>query len=281
MQPIHEFGGHGTPLHIAVANGFPPQTYIPFARPFTEVYRVFCLPPRPLWSDEPPPEKMINWRDLVGADLLKGLRDHDMRDVIAVGHSFGGVASMVAVLGEPQRFKALVMLDPPILPLLKLMLMRLNRLRGHDASEGLEQLARNRRTQFDSADAVYTRFKGKGIFADWDDEALREYADSMISDGDGVTLAWSNAWEAYFFRTWILYMAIWRDIVKLSRLELPLLLIRGGMSDTFLPAAATLMQHLVPSLTYMEIPGYGHLFPHAVPQSAADLIGVWLTEKVR
>lgn len=276
-QTLYEFGGEGKLLHLAVANGFPPQTYIPFVREF-EGYRAVSLPPRPLWSDEPPPDKMLNWRDLVGQDLIDGIRAYDLTDITAIGHSFGGVATMVAAMQEPQRFRAIVILDPPILPPLKLLFMRLGRALGREASEGLESLARRRRDHFDSIKAAYENFKGKGIFREWSDETVRLYAETMQpADGGGVKLAWAKEWEAYFFRTWILYIRIWRDLAQKLPSGVPFLLVRGGKSDTFLPQAANLMKMIIPHMDYHELPEGGHLFPHTHPQQTAKLIRDWLT----
>lgn len=276
-QPLHDFGGEGQTLHLAVANGFPPQTYIPFVRPFLDQFHVVNLPPRPLWSNEPPPVRMINWRDLVAVDLLNGMRQHNMNNIIAVGHSFGGVASMVAVMREPERFKALVVIDPPVLPPAKLYWMRLKRLFGKEASDGLESSALRRRTQFESVEAAYENFKRKRIFADWHDEALRAYAETMIPDEQGVRLAWSNLWEAYFFRTWILYTRIWFDIPRLNDLAIPILLIRGETSTTFLPPASDRMRRILPRLHYAEVEGHGHLVPHSAPEQTAQIVLDWLS----
>lgn len=113
--PLIELGGDGSVLHLAVANGFPPQTYLPLLRPLMTRHRAVCLLPRALWPAEPVPETLHDW-DSLAVDILAGLRQHNLTDVIAVGHSFGAVASILACLREPNRFRALVLLDPTILP---------------------------------------------------------------------------------------------------------------------------------------------------------------------
>src|SRR5262245_22227216 len=112
-QTLYEFGGKpdAPVMHLAVANGFPPQTYIPLFQPFTERYRVVSLPPRALWSGQHDPSETGSWRALAD-DLLAGMETHKLNNVIAVGHSFGGVASALAAIKQPQRFRALILLDP-------------------------------------------------------------------------------------------------------------------------------------------------------------------------
>ena len=62
---------------------------------------------------------------MVADDLLEAFQEKDMRDIVAVGHSFGGIASLLAVIQEPQRFKALILLDPVILMPEQLRLMQI------------------------------------------------------------------------------------------------------------------------------------------------------------
>ncbi|GAB4522876.1 MAG: alpha/beta hydrolase [Anaerolineae bacterium] len=279
MQPIYDFGGSGPLLHLAIANGFPPPVYLPFVRPLLGRYHVMSLPPRALWPDEQPPAKRLAWNKTLAVDLMNGMREHDLREVIAVGHSFGGIASLLAVLAEPERFKALILLDPTILPQRLLWTMRLIRAVGSDYGNTLAQRTDKRRDTFESTQAAYENLKGKRLFADWDDEALRQYAESMRPVEGGVKLAWPREWEAFYFRT--LYTGTWGELPKLRRQMqsgLPVLIIRGGTSDTLLAESAARIRALLPGAAYAEIAGHGHLFPQSAPAETAQIIQNWLTQ---
>jgi pimeloyl-ACP methyl ester carboxylesterase len=146
MQPIYEFGGAGPILHMAVANGFPPEVYKPLVWPMTGQYLAVSLPPRAMWPGENPPQTLQSWRDTVAVDLLEGLKTYDLRDVIAIGHSFGGVATILAAAAQPHRFKALVLLDPTILPQPAYWLYQLNTLLSKTGRLGRNPLAERRKT---------------------------------------------------------------------------------------------------------------------------------------
>ncbi len=275
MQPIHDFGGNGPVINIAIANGFPPQTYAPFAEPLTAHHRVVCLLPRPLWGN-PPPARRLNWRDLIADDLINGLREHHLTDTVLIGHSFGGIASLLASMSAARsRTKALILLDPTILPAIGMWVMKAVQFFGGERGNPLAQRAMKRQHIFESHDAAYEKFKTKRLFADWDDAAVRAYADSMKPTADGkVTLAWSREWEAYIFKT--LYTKTWNDLHDFPH-DLPLLVIRGGTSDTFLPSAAQRMRRIIPEMTYTEIDGHGHLFPQSAPTRTQQIITDWLS----
>jgi pimeloyl-ACP methyl ester carboxylesterase len=275
LPPLVDLGGDGPPLHIAIANGFPPQTYAPLLHPLTARFHVVCLPPRALWPDAAPPPQFEDWRRLAG-DLLDGLRAYGLSNVIAIGHSFGGVASLLAALEEPARFRALGLLDPTILPPEVMQAMDDLVAAGTANDFPLAQGALRRRRRFDSAEAAYAYFRTRPLFANWPDATLRlyaEYGTRPSADGVGVELAWPPEWEAYYFTT--LYTRTWEDAPRLRGL-LPLLVVRGQNSDTFFEAAAQRLRGLLPDMTYAEIAGHGHLFPHTAPDETRRILTEWL-----
>ncbi|HEX2618626.1 MAG TPA: alpha/beta hydrolase [Phototrophicaceae bacterium] len=272
--PVYEFGGSGTVLNFAVANGFPPETYLPLLQPLTDDYRVISLLPRALWDQMPPPDGQLNWRDGVMRDLLAGFHDHQLQDVIAIGHSFGGIASLLAVIEEPERFKALILLDPTILT--PDFFQMLDALRENDMMDQMPLAARaiKRQRHFANHEAAFDYFKGRGIFTDWSDEAVRLYIDQGTRPSEyGITLRWSPEWEAYYFKTG--YTRIWDDLPRLRGL-VPTLIIRGGKSDTYLTESSEKVKAILPEATHIEIPGHGHLFPQTAPVETLQIIQDWL-----
>jgi pimeloyl-ACP methyl ester carboxylesterase len=272
-QTRYDFGGSGPVIHIALANGFPPQTYHPLLDPLTDRYQVVSLPPRPLWTNSPSPNTMQTWADMAD-DLLEGLQAHNLTDVIGMGHSMGGVATMLAAIKEPDRFRGIVLLDPTVFPQRLLWLLKGMRSVGMEGRFPLVNKALQRRASFTDRDEAFNYWRGKRLFTDWSDEALWHYVDGLTtSDGNGgLKLAWSLAWEARYYAT--IYTASWREIPKLEGL-LPVLLIRGTTSNTFFENAAKKFRRRVPSATYAEIEG-GHLYPQSAPDATRTVIEDWL-----
>jgi pimeloyl-ACP methyl ester carboxylesterase len=272
MQPIYEYGGQGQVMYMAVANGFPPQTYAPLVKPFTTQYRVVSLPPRALWPGEQPPDVLHDWH-MVADDLSQGLEQYDLRDVIAIGHSFGGIASILTAVAHPERFRALVLLDPTIFPQSAMDVMAQMQSDGSIRDFPLVQGAMRRKRSWATVEEAYAYFKGKTLFATWPDETVRLYAESgtKAAAEDGVELAWPPEWEAYYFST--LYTKTWDELPKL---KLPLLVIRGGDSDTFQAESAEQLRALLPEAAYAEIAGHGHMFPQSAPDETRQIIAEWL-----
>ena len=268
-------GASGAPLlNIMPANGFPAQTYLPMLRSLAG-YRAISLPPRALWGDQAVPTTIGNWR-AAADDLLQGLERFDLRDIVAVGHSLGGVLSMLALIKAPERFRALIMLDPVLLPQATLDMLARARDAGRIDDMPLVQGARRRRQVFDSREDAYSRFRAKPIFADWSAEALSLYIEHGLrarSDGAGFELTWSPEWEAYYFAT--VYQGVWQDLPKVTGLA-PTMIIRAGRGDTFPAASFARAQALAPDATLHVMKGQGHLFPQAAPLETARVINDWL-----
>lgn len=273
--PLYDIGGAGPVLHLAVANGFPPHTYRPLLEPLTDAYRVVSLPPRALWPGiGAPPEQPGSWRELAD-DLLAGLRQHDLTGVIAVGHSFGGVASLLAALADPQRFHALILLDPTILPPPVMDAIRTVRQQNGELRLPLVDGALKRRSRFADYGEAFAYWRGKPLFSDWTDSALHLYTESMTRpapDG-GLELTWNPLWEAYYYQS--IYTEVWDDLPRLDGL-LPILVVGGETTDTFVTESRDLVRKLLPHATHATVSGRGHLFPHSAPAETRRIIRGWL-----
>lgn len=261
-------------LNLMPANGFPPQTYLPMLRGLAG-FRAISLPPRALWGDQTPPSACRSWRDAAD-DLLRAIEHFDLRDIVAVGHSLGGVISMLALIKAPERFRALIMLDPVLLPQATLDMLAKAWDAGRIDLMPLVQGARRRRQYFVSREDAYSRFRQKPVFADWPADALGLYVEHGLRPrvgGAGFELCWSPEWEAYYFAT--VYRDIWHDMTRLNALA-PTLIIRAGHSDTFPEAPYARARSLAPEAAFHELVGQGHLFPQAAPQETSRVIAEWL-----
>jgi pimeloyl-ACP methyl ester carboxylesterase len=185
---------------------------------------------------------------------------------------------MLAAVRQPERFRALVLLDPTILPAALLDEVRELRERGELPRMPLVEGARRRRDRFASVEEAYQSWREKPLFAGWPDATLRLYAESMTrsaTEGDGVELTWTREWEAYYYET--LYAESWVEAARLSA-EIPLLVLVGEESNTVPPESVVEMRRVWPWATMQTIPGHGHLFPQEMGAEAGEIVAEWLVE---
>ena len=267
LHLLHDFGGDGQVIHLAHATGFPPGSYRLLAETLPEQYRVIALPSRPLWPSSRP-ENTPTWQPMAG-DLIQGLDQLGLAGIVGLGHSLGGVLTMWAAIQRPDLFRAVILVDPVILPPIYLWLIRIVRGLGLGDRQPLVQGALHRRRTWPSSQACYQHFRSKSFFANWPDAALHDYVDSGTKERADrqVELTFPPEWEAHIFAT--TPTTVWRDV---PNLRTPALIIRGEHSHTFHPAARARMARRLPQARYLTIPGAGHMVPMERPEATGRAI---------
>jgi pimeloyl-ACP methyl ester carboxylesterase len=133
-------------------------------------------------SERQPP---YDW-ETFGNDLLALVRELDLRDLVAVGHSMGGYCVAYAAALEPERFRSLVLVDPVIFdPEI---------LKQRQAQDGHPRAAsvRRRKNDFASPEAMFERFRTREPYSRWREDVLRDYCVHGLlpaPEGEGYTLA--------------------------------------------------------------------------------------------
>jgi len=255
-------------LVFAHANGYPPGAYQPLLARLGETYRVLAPEARPLWPGARP-EDLGTW-DVFVEDWLKWAEREALPPVIGVGHSMGAITLLQAALRAPERFRALVLLDPVLFTPGRHWLWRAVRAAG--LGERLHPLVRptlRRRRQFANVAEMVGRYRRAPIFKRIDDRGLLAYAESlaMPAPEGGVTLRFTPEWEARIYLTGA--PNLWR---RLPALKLPALIVAGAESDTFVPAAVARARRALPQAEVEIVPDSGHLVPLEKPNEVAELI---------
>jgi pimeloyl-ACP methyl ester carboxylesterase len=184
--------------------------------------------------------------------------------VLAVGHSLGGYLSALAALKRPALFRAIILLDSPILsPWRGTVFGVVKRFRFADRLTPAG-LTRDRRAVWASSEEAYAHFRSKRAFRDFDPECLRDYASLGTRPcPEGVCLAFDPAIEYRIYRDFPHALA--RD---LPRLRVPAGVICGRESaESRRMGLATTRRHF----RVARVPG-GHLFPFEHPEEAARAI---------
>ena len=264
-------------IHLAHANGFPPGAYRRLAETLTPRYHVVALPSRPLWPGSSP-ASAPTWHpladDLVaGLDGL-GLAPSGTGSAIGVGHSLGGVLTLWAAIRRPDLFRAVVLIDPVLLPPSWLWMVRLFRGLGLWRRQPLVQGTLRRRRTWPSRQACFEQYRARSLFARWPDESLWDYVEAGTRPLDGVEagsgqveLVYPPEWEAQIFAT--TPTGVWRDVPKLRT---PALVVRGEDSKIFLPTAQARVARRLPHAQLAAIPGAGHLLPMERPAETGAAI---------
>ena len=278
-----DIGGDGPPLHFLHANGYPPDCYAPLLELLKTEYHVFGMTLRPLWDDARPDE-IQNWHpfsdDLLG--FLTSTAPHNERaaplsakPVIGVGHSIGAVVTLRAALRDPDKFRALVLIDPVLFIPLMLLLWKITKALGlGDRNHPLIAGAKKRRRTFNDLETVFRGYRNRNIFRYMSNESLKAYIKGITKPkDDGYELAFSPEWETQIYRTALQDMDIWRNLPKL---EVPTLFIRGKETDTFLRSAAKLVKRKQPKVKVEALEKATHILPLERPKEVFEIMQSFL-----
>ncbi|MBU6437860.1 MAG: alpha/beta hydrolase, partial [Betaproteobacteria bacterium] len=130
------------------------------------------------------------------------------------------------------------------------------------------RFAKVRRTQWPSEDDAVRHFRSKPLFAQWDDDMLRDYVHyGTVADASGQrTLAFSREVEYWIFRRFP------HTLPRLIRRPCPVpVAFVGGMQSPEVRMVGTRHTRRVTQGRMQWVPG-GHLFPMEQPALTAQAI---------
>ncbi len=256
-------------MHFAHGNGYPPGAYQPLIDLLSNRYRILAMRMRPLWENASL-ESFHDWRPLA-EDLGNFLGEEGLTGILGAGHSMGATTTLRLALRQPQRFRALTLIDPVFFPPRIVYLNDLiYRLRLAYRIQPMVKGTLRRKAVFEDREAMFANYRQKPVFQGISDAGLHAYVDAMAHPRpDGrVELAYPPQWEARVYATGMRAdMEIWR---ALPDLVAPLLIIRGARKGTFWEETGKAVKRRLPTAQVITIPDSTHLVPFEKPNDVAD-----------
>jgi pimeloyl-ACP methyl ester carboxylesterase len=249
-------------LHFSHANGFPAPCYAEMLAPLARRYRIGWIEALGTDPRHPPTE---GWPHLV-EQLIETLeREYGGAPVYGVGHSLGAYLSFLAAARRPELFRAIVMLDAPVIGAL--------RGRGLGAAKRLgivdrvtpAGMTRERRREWTSHEEAKAHFRSRRLFRHFTDECLEDYVrHGLVGRPGHYRLRIDPEIEYRIYRT------IPHDMSRhLRELKVPAGFVGGTESDVLRRLGMRAMRG--PRFLKLRVPG-GHLFPFEQPLAAAAAI---------
>lgn len=248
------------PLAFAHANGFPGGSYRRFLTPFERQYRVHAVP---LLGHDPafPPD--AHWQGL--SRELEAFLAALPHPLVGLGHSMGGVLMFMVATRRPEWFRALVMLEPPLINGPDGMLFNLMRRLGQVDRISPAGKSLGRRDYWPNRAEAEAYFRRRALFRRFDPACLEDYLDAGLEpDGEGWRLRFRPSVEVALFRT--TPGNLWRY----PRLSVPGAVINAAESGPMFHRAGRrhARRH---RMRHEMVPG-GHLFPLEQPDTSAGRV---------
>lgn len=185
-------------IHFAHGNGFPALCYQQLFDKLRGRFD-FCyidkIGHNPLFPVED------NWEKLV-EEVIASIRRQAQRPVIGLGHSLGGVLSLMAAMKQPELFKAVVMIDSPLIGPLKSKMVKLAKALGVIDRITPASRTKGRRDHWQNKEQLIHYLKSRDLFKTFTDECLNDYITNGLDHSkDGYYLRFDRHIEYQIYRT--------------------------------------------------------------------------------
>jgi pimeloyl-ACP methyl ester carboxylesterase len=254
-------------LHFAHANSYPAGTYRQFFERLRVHYDVRALD---MHGHDPAYPVDDGWQALV--DELIAQLERYSEPAILVGHSLGGMLSLMAAKKRPELVRCVVMLDSPVVAGWRALFWRL--VKNHRWADRYSpaKFSERRRNVWPDAVAAHAHFSAKEMFAAWAPGVLADYLGSGLKPHpEGTQLRFTREIETAVYRSLPHHLG---QVVR-GRFPVPVGFIGGSTSQECRQAGLGATRRLVGE--HFAIVEGGHLFPMEAPATAAAATEAMIT----
>lgn len=249
-------------IHFVHGNGFPSPCYHQLLKQLQKRYELCYLDKVGHNPDFPVTE---NWDYLV-YEVISSIQSQAQQPVIAVGHSLGGVLSLLASIQQPSLFKAVILLDSPLLGRMKSIFIRISKILGIIDKVTPAAKTRKRREHWTDRDQVVNYLRRRALFKSFSEACLNDYIEyGMNKNEKGYSLRFDRNIEYEIYRT-IPHLSHQLE----GKLKVPTALIYGDKSHLIRPVE---LKYMKKKYGISAIKTYGtHMFPMEYPDEVAEII---------
>jgi len=181
-------------IQFSHANGFPAKTYSILFKYLKE----FEISYVEILAKNVKPEE-INWYDM-SEEIIYSAEKYE-KPLVGIGHSLGGILTLLAASKKPDIFHSVILLDPPMFsPMKRGLINFIQAIKLYDYFSPAGK-SKKRRKKFDSMHQALEYFKNKNLFKNFHPEALKDYVKySLFERGNGVELKISVEKEVAIYR---------------------------------------------------------------------------------
>lgn len=249
-------------LHFSHANGFPAGSYSTLLSHLSDDFDIGVIDRIGHHSDYPVTN---NWSELV-KQLIDYFEQAYSQPVYAVGHSLGGILSLMVAAQRPDLVKGLIMLDAPFLTAFEAHGIALVKRLGLMDKVTPAGRTLGRKEEWDSVEHAAEYFSQKRLFSAFDKRCLDDYVNFGTQPivGGGRGLHFKADTEISIYRT------IPNNLHHTKRLAMPSAVIAGSSSNVFKRHhEVKLKRQLGMKVSWVD---GSHMFPLEKPDVTVELI---------
>jgi pimeloyl-ACP methyl ester carboxylesterase len=213
---------------------------------------------------------LANWQ-IFADDIAQVFDQEVIGPVVLAGHSYGAVSGVLSMPHIRDKVGGYVGFDPVLVPWLFRKISSTAPGRAYMKRRiPIARKSGQRKSVFESLEAAFARYQGRGAFKGVPDAILRDYLEGgLIAADDGqMRLACDPAWEQAIFTAQA--HNIFRNIPLLP--DNSRIVFAGARGQVSTSAQRKRLQRLQPGLSIEFQPDYNHLFPLQEPGFATEVL---------
>jgi pimeloyl-ACP methyl ester carboxylesterase len=254
-------------LHFVHGNGFPAGTYTAFLNELKSDYQIDALP---MHGHHPAYPVTNGWANLT-QELIVELSQRYSEPVILLGHSFGGLLSLLVADQRPDLVRCVVMVDSPLVTGWRSLVLKSMRRLGLDKKYSPSRFAVKRRQHWPSYQDAFEHFAMKEKFAIWPEPVLHDYLKYGLRETEqGMELVFDRIVESEIYDT---MPADFSRILKRGLLR-PIGFVGGDDSHESRLAGLAGVQKLVGE--HFSLLSGTHLLPMESPVATAHAVHIMI-----
>lgn len=259
-----------TPIHFLHGNGFSALTLSGVAAGFPTSHSLILTDVPGHGGSDQPKHRMPDWQGMaasVTASLKQQLQAQNRSAAIGVGHSLGGVITLLAAARSPELFQRIILLDPVLFSPEIILAQQVMRATGVWKRSALVRSVSRRRNRWPDAEAMLAELSQKSLYKDWHPEVLQAFVDSASKDVDGERqLCCDPRWEGAIFGSYP--RGLWHAV---RSVKVPVDILVAENSYGFIAKSARRAARVNRHIQWHSF-GRTHCFPMEQPQQTAEKI---------
>ncbi len=258
------------PALLMHGTGFVAEVWDDVARELASDYTVYALDRRGHGDSQKPAADRYHFLDFA-EDVCAAIEALGLSDIYGIGHSAGATDLLLAAKLKPGRFSRLFVMEPTVMD------PRAERTGGlSDFATGAVHGVLRRQAEFESAEAVFERYRAAPAFADWTVSSLRAYIrHGFVAQQDGrVRLRCTPELESAILRPIFEAMeqvyvgdARGNPFASLTEIECPVRVATAEKSWAIYKEMAARAVALIPAASQLKFEGIGHCVAQEAPEN--------------
>lgn len=261
----------GKRIHLLHGTGFSAMTLAAMASQLPSDSSIWLTDVPGHGLSTQPSKRMPNWQkmaDTVADAIYQQANVKVDGPLIGIGHSMGGVLTLLAAAKYPDLFSEIILLDPVLFKNEMIVAQQLMRATGAWRQRALVKSVANRTSRWPDLDSMKENIAEKSFYKTWHPQVIDDYCQysSTLNSDNSVQLSCSPKWEASIFGSYP--KGLWQAVRKI---QLPVNILVAKNTYFFIPSAVKRAAKENSQIKWQEF-GERHCFPMEQPVETASIL---------